>query len=220
MQFAGSRYATTCSSRPWPGSPTALSASSARNGRRARRLRDGHLQLPALRQRQDEAPRQPRRRGRSRSRCRSPAPTRHDGEAARYNVDHGAQIIDINMGCPAKKVCNVMAGSALLQDEPLVGRILDAVVRPSPCPVTLKIRTGWDKRQSNALAIARIAEAPASARSPSTAARAPDRLHRARPSTTPSPRSKAGAHPGHRQRRHRLAGKGEGRCSMPPAPTA
>src|SRR5574338_1448148 len=65
--------------------------------------------------------------------------------AARYNVDQGAQIIDINMGCPAKKVCNVMAGSALLRDEPLVGRILDAVVGAVTVPVTLKIRTGWDR---------------------------------------------------------------------------
>src|SRR5512146_1263616 len=65
-------------------------------------------------------------------------------EAARYNVDAGAQIIDINMGCPAKKVCNVMAGSALLQDESLVARILDAVVAAVPnTAVTLKIRTGW-----------------------------------------------------------------------------
>jgi tRNA-dihydrouridine synthase B len=79
-------------------------------------------------------------------------------EAARYNVDQGAQIIDINMGCPAKKVCNVMAGSALLQNEPLVGRILDAVVKAVPVPVTLKIRTGWDKAHRNALAILKIAE--------------------------------------------------------------
>jgi tRNA-dihydrouridine synthase B len=79
-------------------------------------------------------------------------------DAARYNVDRGAQIIDINMGCPAKKVCNVMAGSALLQDEPLVRRILDAVVRAVAVPVTLKIRTGWDKQHRNALSVARIAE--------------------------------------------------------------
>jgi tRNA-dihydrouridine synthase B len=79
-------------------------------------------------------------------------------EAARYNVDQGAQIIDINMGCPAKKVCNVMAGSALLQNEPLVERILDAVVRAAAVPVTLKIRTGWDKSNKNALAILKIAE--------------------------------------------------------------
>jgi tRNA-dihydrouridine synthase B len=79
-------------------------------------------------------------------------------EAARYNVDQGAQIIDINMGCPAKKVCNVMAGSALLKDEPLVGRILSAVVAAVGVPVTLKIRTGWDRHNKNALRVARIAE--------------------------------------------------------------
>jgi tRNA-dihydrouridine synthase B len=81
------------------------------------------------------------------------------GEAAKHNVDHGAQIIDINMGCPAKKVCNVMAGSALMQDESLVGRILEAVVRAVPgTPVTLKFRTGWNRDNKNAPAIARIAE--------------------------------------------------------------
>ena len=80
-------------------------------------------------------------------------------EAARHNVDRGAQIIDINMGCPAKKICNVMAGSALLQDEALVGRILDAVVKAVPeVPVTLKIRTGWDREHRNALNILQIAE--------------------------------------------------------------
>jgi tRNA-dihydrouridine synthase B len=79
--------------------------------------------------------------------------------AARYNADNGAQIIDINMGCPAKKVCNVMAGSALLRDEPLVARILEAVVGAVPeTPVTLKIRTGWDKSYRNALSILRIAQ--------------------------------------------------------------
>ncbi len=79
-------------------------------------------------------------------------------EAARYNVDNGAQIIDINMGCPAKKVCNVMAGSALLRDEGLVARILEAVVSAVDVPVTLKIRTGWDKDHRNGVAIARIAQ--------------------------------------------------------------
>lgn len=78
--------------------------------------------------------------------------------AARYNAEEGAQIIDINMGCPAKKICNVMAGSALLQDEKLVGRILDTVVKAVDIPVTLKIRTGWDKQHKNALSIAHIAE--------------------------------------------------------------
>ena len=79
-------------------------------------------------------------------------------EAARFNVANGAQIIDINMGCPAKKVCNVWSGSALLQDEPLVARIVKAVVDAVEVPVTLKIRTGWDRQNRNALAIARIAQ--------------------------------------------------------------
>jgi tRNA-dihydrouridine synthase B len=79
-------------------------------------------------------------------------------EAARYNVAQGAQIIDINMGCPAKKVCNTMAGSALLKDETLVGRILEAVVKAVDVPVTLKFRTGWDEANRNALKVTRIAE--------------------------------------------------------------
>ena len=79
-------------------------------------------------------------------------------DAARHNADNGAQIIDINMGCPAKKVCNVWSGSALLQDEPLVARICAAVVRAVDVPVTLKIRTGWDREHRNALNIARIAQ--------------------------------------------------------------
>jgi len=80
-------------------------------------------------------------------------------EAARYNVKNGAQIIDINMGCPAKKVCNVMAGSALMQNEPLVARILESVVKAVPeTPVTLKFRTGWNREHKNAPVIARIAE--------------------------------------------------------------
>ena len=79
-------------------------------------------------------------------------------EAAKYNVDNGAQIIDINMGCPAKKICNVMAGSALLKDEPLVAQILKAVVGAVDVPVTLKIRTGWDKQNRNAVAVAKMAE--------------------------------------------------------------
>jgi tRNA-dihydrouridine synthase B len=80
-------------------------------------------------------------------------------DAARYNVDHGAEIVDINMGCPAKKVCNVWSGSALLQDEPLVARILEAVVNAVDVPVTLKIRTGWNRENRNGVAIAKIAEA-------------------------------------------------------------
>lgn len=79
-------------------------------------------------------------------------------EAARYNVDRGADVIDINMGCPAKKVCNVFSGSALLQDEPLVARILESVVKAVEVPVTLKIRTGWDTTHRNGVAIARLAE--------------------------------------------------------------
>jgi tRNA-dihydrouridine synthase B len=80
-------------------------------------------------------------------------------DAARYNVERGAAIIDINMGCPAKKVCNAAAGSALLSDEPLVARILDAVVAAVDVPVTLKIRTGPTRERRNAVRIARIAEA-------------------------------------------------------------
>jgi len=80
-------------------------------------------------------------------------------DAARLNADRGAQIIDINMGCPAKKVCSVAAGSALLRDEALVRRILDAVVNAVDIPVTLKIRTGWDPDNRNAVNIAQIAEA-------------------------------------------------------------
>lgn len=82
-------------------------------------------------------------------------------EAALYNIDRGAQIIDINMGCPAKKVCNVWAGSALMQDEPRALRIVDAVVAacaPRGVPVTLKMRTGWCREERNALRIARAAE--------------------------------------------------------------
>lgn len=79
-------------------------------------------------------------------------------EAARFNVDRGAQIIDINMGCPVKKVCNRWCGSALLRDEPLVAELLNAVVSAVDVPVTLKFRTGWDRNHKNALTIARIAE--------------------------------------------------------------
>ena len=80
-------------------------------------------------------------------------------EAARYNVDRGAQIIDINMGCPAKKVCNVACGSALLKDVAQVARILAAVVEAVAVPVTLKFRTGWDLPNRNAVAIACLAQA-------------------------------------------------------------
>jgi tRNA-dihydrouridine synthase B len=79
--------------------------------------------------------------------------------AARINVERGAQIIDVNMGCPAKKVCRVAAGSALLRDPRLVAAILEAVVSEVEVPVTLKIRTGWDPQHRNGVEIARIAEA-------------------------------------------------------------
>jgi len=83
----------------------------------------------------------------------------HDlAECAKFNVERGAQIIDINMGCPVKKVCNNWCGSALLQHEDLVQRILDAVVNAVDVPVTLKFRTGWDRQNKNALTIARMAE--------------------------------------------------------------
>jgi tRNA-dihydrouridine synthase B len=80
-------------------------------------------------------------------------------DAARCNVDAGAQIIDINMGCPAKKVCNKAAGSALMKDETLVRHILEAVVNAVSVPVTLKMRTGWDPDHRNGVTIARMAEA-------------------------------------------------------------
>jgi tRNA-dihydrouridine synthase B len=79
-------------------------------------------------------------------------------EAARRNIDLGAQIIDINMGCPAKKVCNRLCGSALLTDEPLVAKILERVVAASSAPVTLKIRTGFSRNARNGVRIAQLAE--------------------------------------------------------------
>jgi len=79
-------------------------------------------------------------------------------EAARINESSGAQIIDINMGCPAKKVCNMLSGSALLRDEILVMQILEAIVQAVSIPVTLKIRTGWDKNSRNGVKVAQIAE--------------------------------------------------------------
>ena len=84
---------------------------------------------------------------------------KHMADAAIHNVQRGAQVIDINMGCPAKKVCAVAAGSALLRDTELVKKILDAVVNAVAVPVTLKIRTGWDAQNRNAVEIARIAQA-------------------------------------------------------------
>jgi len=80
-------------------------------------------------------------------------------EAARWAVGHGADFVDINMGCPVKKICKQTAGSAMLKDEPLVARVLEAVVKAVEVPVTLKIRTGWDEPSKNVASIARIAEA-------------------------------------------------------------
>jgi tRNA-dihydrouridine synthase B len=79
-------------------------------------------------------------------------------DAARYCADNGADVIDINMGCPAKKVCNKLAGSALMRDETLVASLLSAVVAAVDVPVTLKMRTGWDREHRNAPTIARLAE--------------------------------------------------------------
>lgn len=79
-------------------------------------------------------------------------------QAASYNEAMGAEIIDINMGCPAKKVCNTLSGSALLKDEPLVAKILNAVVKSVNIPVTLKIRTGWDAQHRNGVTIAKLAQ--------------------------------------------------------------
>ena len=84
-------------------------------------------------------------------------------EAARFNVDRGAQIIDINMGCPAKKVCNQLAGSALMGDEALALRIIEAVAQAVPVPVTVKMRTGTDGSNRNAVRLARAAESAGAA---------------------------------------------------------
>ncbi len=143
--------------------------------------------------------------------------------AARLNADEGAQIIDINMGCPAKKVCNVAAGSALLSDEALVGRILDAVVAATygmGVPVTLKIRTGPDP----ASAQRRAHRAHRGERGHATAggARPHARLRLSRRGRVRHRRRGEGrrAHPGDRQRRHRHARRSEARARRTPAPTA
>ena len=153
------RCATACSSLRWPASPTGRSAALQAVGAGSRCPR--------------WCPRDPSCASRARRACASTTPARSSPisvqiagadpadarRAARYNVDRGAQIIDINMGCPAKKVCNVAAGSALLENEPLVARILEAVVAAVDVPVTLKIRTGPAPERRNAVRIARIAEA-------------------------------------------------------------
>ena len=136
-------------------------------------------------------------------------------DAARYNVERGAQIIDINMGCPAKKVCNVAAGSALLQDEPLVGAHRRGGGRRGR-----RAGHAQDPHRLGPAAtatrsrIARIAEDAGIQRARDARPHARLRLHAARPSTTPSRAVKAvGAHPGDRQRRHRHAGEGASTCS-------
>ena len=115
--------------------------------------------------------------------------------AARANVELGAQIIDINMGCPAKKVCNKAAGSALLKDEVLVNEILQAVVAAVDVPVTLKIRTGWDRDNKNGLTVAKIAEQ----------ARL---VHRGRRVRHHRRNQAGGVDPGVCQRRHRFTPQG------------
>jgi tRNA-dihydrouridine synthase B len=119
-------------------------------------------------------------------------------DAARYNIDRGAQIIDINMGCPAKKVCNKWAGSALMQDEPLALRIVEAVVAacaPRGVPVTLKMRTGWCAAERNALAHG-----------------ARGRERRRRDGHGARPHARAGLR---RPRRVRHRGRGEGGAAIP-----
>ena len=111
-------------------------------------------------------------------------------EAAAYNIDRGAQIIDINMGCPAKKVCNKWAGSALMQDEALAVAIAEAVVdacAPHGVPVTLKMRTGWCQAAQNAVKLARAFE-DAGVQMLTVHGRTREQGYGGRPSTTPSPR--------------------------------
>jgi hypothetical protein len=142
-------------------------------------------------------------------------------EAARYNIDRGAQIIDINMGCPAKKVCNKWAGSALMQDEPLALRIVEAVVAacaPRGVPVTLKMRTGWCAQRAQRAALARAAEGAGVRWSPCTAARASRATGRGRVRHRGRGEGRA-AHPGGGQRRHRLARRARARAGRTPAPT-
>ena len=138
---------------------------------------------------------------------------------ARFNVERGAQIIDINMGCPVKKVCNSWCGSALLQDEKLVQAILEAVVGAVDVPVTLKFRTGWDRQHKNALRIAALAEASGIAmltlhgrtRADGYAGERGVRDHRRGQGQR--------RHPGGGKWRHRLRRKRRRPCWRQPAPT-
>ena len=128
-------------------------------------------------------------------------------EAARVNVALGAQIIDLNMGCPAKKVCGRLCGSALLTDEPLVARILEAVVKSVQVPVTLKIRTGWDREHQNGVNIACIAQDAGHCRT-RRARPHPRGFLRWRGGVRHHPRDQgARAHPGVRKRRHHFGAK-------------
>ena len=140
-------------------------------------------------------------------------------EAARYNVERGAQIIDINMGCPAKKVCNAAAGSALLADEPLVAAILAAVVGAVAVPVTLKIRTGPRPDARNALThrAHRRGRGRAGAHRPRPHARV--RVRRRRRIRHHRRREARSAHSGHRQRRYRDARSARRRCCSTRGPT-
>ncbi len=140
-------------------------------------------------------------------------------DAARYNVERGAQIVDINMGCPAKKVCNVAAGSALLRDEALVAAIVRAVVRAVDVPVTLKIRTGWDRESRNAVRIARIAEDEGMrALAVHGRTRACAFVGPVEYDTIRAVKAAVGD-PGDRQRRHRRRRSARATCSRTPAPT-
>ena len=135
-------------------------------------------------------------------------------EAAAYNIDRGAQIIDINMGCPAKKVCNKWAGSALMRDEPLALEIVEAVVAacaPHNVPVTLKMRTGWCASERNAVRLARAAES-AGISMVTVHGRTREQGYKGAPNTTPSRRSRRAAHPGGCQWRHRHAREGARRA--------
>ena len=143
-------------------------------------------------------------------------------EAARYNIDRGAQIIDINMGCPAKKVCNKWAGSALMQDEPLALAIVDAVVAacaPRGVPVTLKMRTGWCASERNAVRLARAAES-AGVAMVTVHGRTREQGYGGEAEYDTVAAVKAALRdPGGRQRRHRLAREGARRARARPAPT-
>ena len=133
-------------------------------------------------------------------------------DAARHNADHGAEIIDINMGCPAKKVCNIAAGSALLRDDALVARILDAVVGAVAVPVTLKIRTGYARERRNAVEIARIAEAAGIAALAVHGRTREDYFQGEAEYDTIAAVKAAVDHSRDRQRRYRHAGKGARRA--------